>query len=643
MSDFASDLLAGAVAAGAATSQGKSNDVSRCCDPPPEIVIALFFDGTGNNQAVDTELRKQDEAWSKQIKDGAHGDVKTSREAEQKAAQAEEEARQRLDAAKQDRETLQTRVRECFHDMYTAGEKVRRARDKVVGGTPIESKNAAIELPALEAAEVKAKAEYEAAKALLDAKDAEIKVLTAEYEAAKRERERLSRERHSQEQNKANASPVTNGPSNIVKLFGLYPADLSKKIYSYYIEGVGTFDEATDPNDYDSLGQGFGMGEHGGRAKIEKAKKYVMKVLQEFEGCKPKSITFDVFGFSRGAALARHFVNVILAGVPDLTQPKEEHTTGVYTPFGNMLREMEEVDISLGTTTWDDPNGLPKAYVYKPLDDGIVKIRFVGLFDTVGSFYWGGNPDEGEFVLNLPSGCADKVVHLVSRDERRYNFQGTSIFDIEADEVKTREEGEKKEITLGGVHSDIGGGYPLFARSYHLMDYSSSFLDLGVDSSGLKEKEALIAKAKQTEGIVAADGTLTEKYCFIKEFTRQTKDFSYYRWLLVRVKYTMDDYANYCLETMWKEAPSELLLRKIPPPYKVSESLKELITGEKANAENDLREHYFHISAIDNKPVEKYSQEPLGYYLDKFFLEKGMKLQDNPKGPRGMFPNTPKK
>jgi hypothetical protein len=34
----------------------------------------------------------------------------------------------------------------------------------------------------------------------------------------------------------------------------------------------------------------------------------------------PASITIDLFGFSRGAALARHFVNVILAGIPDTSR-----------------------------------------------------------------------------------------------------------------------------------------------------------------------------------------------------------------------------------------------------------------------------------------------------------------------------------
>ena len=288
----------------------------------------------------------------------------------------------------------------------------------------------------------------------------------------------------------------------------------------------------------------------------------------------------------------------------------------------------------------NDPYMRPNAYVHKPLDKSIVKIRFVGLFDTVGSFYWGGNDDDGEFVLNLPPGCAEKVVHLVSRDERRKNFRGTSIFDITHATEGTVENNGWKEITLGGVHSDIGGGYPMFTRSYHLMDYSTSFIDVGSPSCGQKEKEALLAKAKKIDGIVASDGTLTRNYSLIRELTTGGPDTIQHRWLLVRLKYTADDYANYCLETMWNEIPKEVRLLDIPENSEPSFLLRALLSETAISSGNDLWEHYHHVSAIDNQPIEKYAAKPLGYYLDNFFLKQGMKLDDNPLGLRVMFPNT---
>jgi type VI secretion system secreted protein VgrG len=49
--------------------------------------------------------------------------------------------------------------------------------------------------------------------------------------------------------------------------------------------------------------------------------------------------------------------------------------------------------------------------------------------------------------LYLPPGCARKVIHLRARDESRHSFALNSL------------QRGHQEITLPGVHSDIGGGY----------------------------------------------------------------------------------------------------------------------------------------------------------------------------------------
>lgn len=50
-----------------------------------------------------------------------------------------------------------------------------------------------------------------------------------------------------------------------------------------------------------------------------------------------------------------------------------------------------------------------------------------GIFDSVGSFYWPGNDDEGFINGNLAEGSADFVYHPVASDEIRRNFPLTSI------------------------------------------------------------------------------------------------------------------------------------------------------------------------------------------------------------------------
>lgn len=49
--------------------------------------------------------------------------------------------------------------------------------------------------------------------------------------------------------------------------------------------------------------------------------------------------------------------------------------------------------------------------------------------------------------LYLPAGCARKVLQLVARDEQRWNFALNSVAPAH------------QEISMPGVHSDIGGGY----------------------------------------------------------------------------------------------------------------------------------------------------------------------------------------
>jgi len=76
-----------------------------------------------------------------------------------------------------------------------------------------------------------------------------------------------------------------------------------------------------------------------------------------------------------------------------------------------------------------------------------IKVRFVGLFDTVASY-------KGTSSLHLDAisdGNVEHIVQLAAADEHRSNFPLTNIKSAG---------GKGIEIFLPGVHSDIGGGYP---------------------------------------------------------------------------------------------------------------------------------------------------------------------------------------
>jgi hypothetical protein len=80
-----------------------------------------------------------------------------------------------------------------------------------------------------------------------------------------------------------------------------------------YVQGIGTLKDFED----DQEGTGFGEGDRGVIARVQKACIDITERIKiEFDDYKNplyiESLEFDVFGFSRGAAAARHFCNEVL-------------------------------------------------------------------------------------------------------------------------------------------------------------------------------------------------------------------------------------------------------------------------------------------------------------------------------------------
>ncbi|MBC3956033.1 MULTISPECIES: T6SS phospholipase effector Tle1-like catalytic domain-containing protein [Pseudomonas] len=228
-------------------------------------------------------------------------------------------------------------------------------------------------------------------------------------------------------------SSYSNDLSNIARLADLYrhqPVAANdghglRVYWPVYVSGAGTTSGCRD-----SLwpGQSFGRGPTGVVAKVERAFKKLDARCRAFTdenpGCVIAALELDVFGFSRGGASARHFVNEIL-----------KKTTGMLEPVLRSRKVRLSEDFS-----WANDS---------------VRIKVVGLFDTVaaiGSLKDLGNVSDfanGRVNLYLPPGCAQQIFHLVARDELRRNFALNSIRPVWS-----------REIVLPGVHSDIGGGYP---------------------------------------------------------------------------------------------------------------------------------------------------------------------------------------
>jgi len=221
--------------------------------------------------------------------------------------------------------------------------------------------------------------------------------------------------------------------TNIHWLSTLYEIDLlpEKGIVQQriYIEGIGTEDGKPDS----LLGQGLGISDTGVIAKTDKVvSKIAGAIVEAFKDVsgdiRISALKFDIFGFSRGAAAARHFANRIQNADPLIIAA---------------IRQ-----------------GLAR-FTYTGAPAG--KTRFIGIMDTVaaiGTPVNGLNPhsaDTGSVNITLRPGVAEKVFHITALNECRFNFALNSVRPA------------WPELALPGAHSDIGGGYlPVMRESVFL-------------------------------------------------------------------------------------------------------------------------------------------------------------------------------
>lgn len=224
----------------------------------------------------------------------------------------------------------------------------------------------------------------------------------------------------------------TNEYSNIAKLSNYITVENRERDYhfSVYVEGMGTLHDTVDDDiGGTGAGMGFGTGDRGIVNRVTNAIRRIFLEIRNLGHGTNRQITnlhIDSFGFSRGAASARHFI---------------------YRVFNSY-----QGSISLRSYLTHRNHGR------FTIDE--LKIKFVGLFDTVGSFRVHGvigalgsiEDDPQELHLNFRShlGDIEKVTHIAAADEVRLNFPLTDI---------TSAGGKGTTIFMPGVHSDIGGGY----------------------------------------------------------------------------------------------------------------------------------------------------------------------------------------
>ena len=223
-------------------------------------------------------------------------------------------------------------------------------------------------------------------------------------------------------------SSYDNDYSNVGRMYLSVAEQRTRKVRNIYIEGMGTKRRQADDQD----GYALGTGPTGIKMRAQEGIRQITDFLYRNHDPLKVRALINVFGFSRGAATARHFIHQINT-----------------TPHAFESMAFPEKS-----------NGLFR-----------YNVGFVGLFDTVSSFAHNQNEvmsqsaglkgiqkempftdDVQQLGLKFSQNDAARVFHLVAGDEFRINF---SLTDIQS----AIDLNIGYEVQIPGAHSDIGGGY----------------------------------------------------------------------------------------------------------------------------------------------------------------------------------------
>jgi len=220
--------------------------------------------------------------------------------------------------------------------------------------------------------------------------------------------------------------------SNIFKLHLLLGGGVTKgeenikDQKSFYYSGVGTYGN--------KLLQWFNAGLALPNMDVAKI---INKAAVDLEKAYTENDEVFIFGFSRGAAIARRFAATVNQNIRKINS-----------------------------------------------DAPLITIKFLGVFDTVASIGFPNLDDDKKPVSDVKfENCTvahtvDKALHMVSIDEKRTAFMPT---------LMAYDKKRVTEIWFAGAHSDVGGGY----RYDGLADITLSYLIEEITEQGLEIRSPL--------------------------------------------------------------------------------------------------------------------------------------------------------
>lgn len=261
--------------------------------------------------------------------------------------------------------------------------------------------------------------------------------------------------------NNLDADIGTDEHSNVARLFKAYPDDLNHiGIYAHYIPGLGTyFRDIGDVGDDD----GAAFARHG-EARLNQAMRWLDETIARQPADKIESIQVSLFGFSRGATLARAFARRLQDRCQPMPGSPGTHAWArLGKPFAIRFLGLFDTVASVGIPASAGLNSLFLAKRWRDLEPALESRRHDGSSGLAaqafgdrpgadptptpwdGHLGWAGN-------LRVPP-VVQRTLHLIAMNEIRNSFPLDTIWD------GNRLPDHAEEIVYPGAHSNVGGGY----------------------------------------------------------------------------------------------------------------------------------------------------------------------------------------
>jgi hypothetical protein len=414
-------------------------------------------------------------------------------------------------------------------------------------------------------------------------------------------------------------SSYTGALSNVAHLYKYYDTDVTKTTHKdadlfecfrdkIYITGAGTYSDNREGNhekDDLFLGQALAIGDAGVRAKVNGACQALHEKVSALDTNYVDTLVLDVFGFSRGAAEARHFVSKLCEGLEcSFERTVQDKKRNDYIEY-ELSKKGENLYAHIIKEKASEKD--------KVVIDKIV-FRFVGVFDTVpheGLFQ--GN-DAKDLGLKIENKKVSKLVHLTAKDEFRYNFDLVSVFaEHTKDEQGEKEQDHFLEKEFFGAHSDVGGGYrdniseeiqlPTQIRRLHTNFENKDIYDERIVSKIKKWNrrhhwiksldDSMITNIKRHKDMGTADGFYIKKRVYVE----QEKTTVRYKIYMYRSKVD-SEYAQVPFEYMYKRVKEVLPMKQLSKlTYRDMGIDKELVIKADIEYYKAIKSQFFHHSS----------------------------------------------